>query len=104
MPEFGGELLRQGQQGSQAKDRYLIAIADNFRFADRQRHRMRLDRGARSRAAGITHRGGPRLQQGCVHHVRQLILIFRDHVDDVGNTAQIADVKKTVMRRSIIAG
>ena len=65
---------------------------------------MRLDRGAWSGAPGIAHRGRSRLQQRRVHHVCQLILIFGNHVDDVGNATQIADVEKTVMRRSIIAG
>ena len=68
-----------------------------------QRHRMGLDGCSRPRAARIAHRARPRLLQRRVHHVRQLILVLRHHVDDVGNAAQIADVKEAVMGGAVIA-
>ncbi len=102
--KLGSELLGQRQQGSQTENCHLVPIADDLCLADRQRDRLLLDRGSWSCTSRITHRGRPRLQHGRVHHVRQLILVFGNHVDDVGNAAQIADVEQPVVRGTIISG
>src|ERR1700733_1589783 len=64
---------------------------------------MGLDRGPRPGTPGIAQRSWPGLLPRCKHHVRQLILILGNHVDDVGNATQIADIEEAVMGWAIIA-
>src|SRR5882757_6275500 len=102
--QFGGELLGHGHQGSQAENCHVVAVTDDFRFAYGESYRVSLDGRSRPCTARIAHCCWPGLLQGRIHHVRQLILIFGNHVDDVGDAAEIADVKKPVMGGAVIPG
>src|SRR6185312_13921031 len=105
---FGLDHLRQPlgfwQHRAQAEDYDIAAIADHLSLADFKRHRMLLYSNAgtdsariadSARAVVIQHRG--------IQHVLQLVFVLWNHVDDVRNAAQVADVEEAVMRRAVVA-
>ena len=78
-------------------------MLDHLGLADRDQRGLRLERNAGAVAARIANRDGAVVMQRREKHVGQLVFVARVEMDHVGDTAQIADVEKTVMRRAVIA-
>ena len=54
--------------------------------------------------ARITHRNRSFILHRGKKHVGELVFILRDHVNDIRNASQVANVEQAVMGRSVVAG
>src|SRR5438105_1426347 len=97
------QLASLWQHGAQSEHCYVVAVLDYLSNADLQRLRLLFHRSTGPSASRVADRARPRMQHRRIHHVRQLVLVLRNHVDNVRNPTQIADVEQTMVRRSVIA-
>ena len=80
-------------------------MAEDFGFSDFKDLGCFLRDDAGSRAAGIPDGDRPLVViDDCPEHVREFILIFRLHLDQARDRAQIPDIKKPVVRGAVVAG
>ena len=101
-----GEAFGLGQHAAEREDRDVVdAVAAGLRLCrSRERRGHVFHRSAGADAARIADGDGAVVLQRGEHHVGQFVLVLGDHVDDVGDAAQIADVEEAVVRGAVVAG
>ena len=97
-----GVEVAQTKNSDPASPLLIVEMLDDLRFAHLQKFRLLLDLHAFGRPSWIADESGMLDVGGCEHHVDQLILVFRSHGDDIWDTPEIGDIKKTMMGWAIL--
>ncbi len=101
--EAGGELPGHGQQRAETEDDDLASLSHDPGGADRDGLRSGLERGAGACAARVADGAGAGVELRGAEHIGELVLVGRDHVDEVGDRAQVGDVEEAVVGSAVVA-
>ena len=77
-------------------------VLHHFGLADFEQLLRFLDGNAFCRATRVADEAGVLGVGGSEHHVRQFVFVGRGHADDIGQAAQVGDIKQAVMRRAVV--
>ena len=81
-----------------------LTVLEELRLADRNGAGNIFDRCAWPEAAWKANRDGSIPLHGGEKHIRQLVLVFWNHVHEVRDGPKIANVEKAVVRRTVVGG
>ena len=104
--QLAGDLFGHRNQRAQREDGHavVVAVLQQFGLADRDGAGNVLHRRAGTEAARIAHGDGAVPLHGGEQHVGQFVFVLGNHVHQVRDAAQIADVEKAVVRRAVVGG